>query len=59
MVFVEEAPGQFHPREIEIVSITGNQVQITKGLKEGDRVVTDGGIYLKSNLLKEELGHGH
>jgi cobalt-zinc-cadmium efflux system membrane fusion protein len=59
VVFVEEAPGRFHPKEVEIASAAGNQVEIIKGLKEGDKVVTNGGIYLKSNLLKEELGHGH
>ena len=59
VVFVEEASGRFHPKEVEIASVAGNQVEIIKGLKEGDKVVTNGGIYLKSNLLKEELGHGH
>jgi cobalt-zinc-cadmium efflux system membrane fusion protein len=59
VVFVEEASGRFHAKEVEIASATGNQVEIINGLKEGDKVVTNGGIYLKSNLLKEELGHGH
>ena len=35
MVFVEEAPGQFHPREVEIVSNTGNQVANNQGAKGG------------------------
>jgi cobalt-zinc-cadmium efflux system membrane fusion protein len=59
VVFVEESPGRFHPKDVEVASVIGNQVEITKGLNEGDKVVTNGGIYLKSNLLKEELGHGH
>jgi cobalt-zinc-cadmium efflux system membrane fusion protein len=59
VVFVEESSGRFHPKDVEVASVTGNQVEITKGLNEGDKVVTNGGIYLKSSLLKEELGHGH
>jgi cobalt-zinc-cadmium efflux system membrane fusion protein len=59
VVFVQDGANQFHAREVEAASIIGNQAEITKGLKEGDRVVTEGGIYLKSTLLKEELGHGH
>ena len=59
VVFVEESSGRFHPKDVEVASVIGNQVEITKGLNEGDKVVTNGGIYLKSNLLKEELGHGH
>lgn len=59
VIFVQEGANQFHPREVEVASIIGNQAEISKGLKEGDKVVTEGGIYLKSTLLKEELGHGH
>lgn len=55
-VFVEESVNQFKPREVDVASVSGDQAEITGGLKPGDRIVVDGGIYLKSTLLKEELG---
>jgi len=32
------------------------RVQIVEGIKEGERVVTEGSFILKSELLKGELG---
>ena len=32
------------------------RVQVLEGLKEGEKVVTDGSLILKSEMLKGELG---
>lgn len=59
MVFVQEGEDSFEMREIVLGQESGNYVQVFKGLSPGDAVVTEGGFYLKSILLKEELGEGH
>jgi len=46
-------------RGVSLGQHSGDYVQVLKGLSPGDKVVTEGGFYLKSALLKEELGEGH
>ncbi|GJM16869.1 MAG: RND transporter [Thermodesulfobacteriota bacterium] len=58
-VFVQEDKDSFEMREIVLGQESENYVQVLKGLNPGDIVVTEGGFYLKSALLKEELGEGH
>ncbi len=45
-VLIELARGKFVRRTVEIATAGKDNVLITKGLKEGDNVVTGGGIYL-------------
>lgn len=56
VAFVEETPGTYRVREVALGKDSGPDVQVLAGLAEGDRVVTEGGFYLKSSLLKEEMG---
>lgn len=49
----------FELREVELGMESGEFVEVLSGLNSGDRVVTEGGFYLKSVLLKEEIGEGH
>ncbi|MBI3796205.1 MAG: efflux RND transporter periplasmic adaptor subunit [Deltaproteobacteria bacterium] len=58
MAFVREAEGVFTPRELQLGQNSGPYVEVVGGVKEGEQVVTAGGFYLKSTLLKEELGEG-
>jgi len=58
-VFVEVGEDSFEMREVSLGQNTGDYIQVIKGLSPGDRVVTEGGFYLKSALLKEEMGEGH
>lgn len=60
VVFVEGAsPGHFEKRVVTRgVSQTGF-VEITQGVRVGERVVVKGSFVLKSHILREELGHGH
>ncbi len=47
-VFVEEAAGYFESREVETGWRTDHRVQVTRGLKEGERVVSDGTFLVDS-----------
>lgn len=43
-------------RELGLGKDSGPEVEVLAGLTEGERVVTEGAFYLKSTLLKEEMG---
>jgi cobalt-zinc-cadmium efflux system membrane fusion protein len=45
-VLVEEAPGRFRKRKVEIGSGIDGSVMITGGLKVGERIVTKGAVLL-------------
>ena len=58
-VFIEEAPGKFEPREIEVVRRLADRLVI-EGLKPGVRVVTDGAFFVQSELAKDGFEiHNH
>jgi membrane fusion protein, heavy metal efflux system len=50
LVFVEQTPGRFRATEIEIGPPHEDGFPVVKGLKPGDRIVTQGAIYLKAAL---------
>ncbi len=56
VVFVSLGEGKFEKRVVKLGLERRGRVQITDGLKEGDKVVTEGSFILKSELLKGELG---
>ncbi len=56
IVFVALGDTKFEKRVVKTGLEQHGRVQITEGLKEGDRVVTEGSFILKSELLKGELG---
>ena len=45
-VLVEEAPGRFRKRKIEIGQEINGSVMINSGLKVGERIVTKGAVLL-------------
>ena len=47
-VYVEHAPGEFLPREVETGWRRGGRIEILRGLSAGDRVVTSGTFLLES-----------
>jgi len=51
-VFVEKAPGSYLALPVELGRGDGDLLEITRGLLEGDRVVTQGGFVLKSELQR-------
>ncbi|MCX6952779.1 MAG: efflux RND transporter periplasmic adaptor subunit [Verrucomicrobia bacterium] len=56
IVFVALSDTKFEKRIIKTGLEQRGRVQIVEGLKEGERVVTEGSFILKSELLKGELG---
>ena len=55
VVFVKTDAGEFHKKDIVIVSQTTEEVAVSEGVDVGDLVVTEGAFLLKSGLLKDEL----
>jgi YHS domain-containing protein len=47
-VFVETGDGYFEPREIETGRRLGNDLEVTKGLTPGERIVIDGTFFIDS-----------
>lgn len=47
-VFVSLADGTFPRRRVEIGSRTGDRQEITSGLKEGETIVAEGGLFLQT-----------
>jgi len=45
-VFVEIAPNEYTRKNVIIGGVSGNQTVILSGLEKGDKVVSEGGIYL-------------
>lgn len=52
LVFVAEPDGFFTRRSVELGITGGGMIEVLSGLKEGERVATDGGFLLKSELLR-------
>lgn len=60
VVFVEESPGNFVPRKVEIGARANARVQILSGVAEGDWVVVSGTFLLDSETQIGSMGHaGH
>ena len=56
ILFVTVNGTVFQPRPLELGRASGGKVEVTAGLKQGDRYVVKGGFLLKSELKKSELG---
>lgn len=61
VVFVPEGGEKeaFLIREVKAGRSTGGVVEILEGLSEGEIIVGKGSFYLKAEMQKGELGHGH
>jgi RND family efflux transporter MFP subunit len=58
-LFVEEEPGHFQPKEIEVVRTVGDRL-IIRGIEPGTRVVTGGAFFVQSELAKSGFSvHNH
>jgi cobalt-zinc-cadmium efflux system membrane fusion protein len=53
-VFVPETDGRFRRREVQTGIETDTLIEITRGLSEGEEVVSRGAFLLKSRLLLEK-----
>jgi RND family efflux transporter MFP subunit len=61
-VFVEERPGRYERRAVRVGRRSASRTEVLDGITAGERVVTDGTFYLKSEARRESLaegGHSH
>lgn len=59
VVFIEEEPGRFKPKEVKVLRGVGNLLVI-EGVKAGARVVTKGAFFVQSEIAKGGFDtHGH
>jgi Cu(I)/Ag(I) efflux system membrane fusion protein len=57
-VFVDRGHGFFEPREVETGWRLGNRVEITRGLAQGERIVTSGTFLIDSESRMELAAEG-
>lgn len=50
VVYVEEAPGRFVPREIVLGKQYGSNFLVHSGLRAGEKVVVEGAVYLRGGV---------
>ncbi|WP_394837018.1 efflux RND transporter periplasmic adaptor subunit [Pendulispora rubella] len=55
-VFVQKGGGKFNLRPIERGADIGQEVEVRRGLKQDETIVTDGTFVLKSEALREQMG---
>ena len=56
VAFVEKQPGTYEVRQVTVGRRSPPYGEIRSGLRKGEMVVTTGSFYLKSILLKEQIG---
>jgi RND family efflux transporter MFP subunit len=54
-VFVQTGEDTFRRRDVDLGRTAGDKVEVTAGVKSGEKVVVRGGFVLKSELLKDQL----
>lgn len=59
LVFVPVGEGRFVARPVQLGDHEGGFTEIVSGLAAGDKVVSQGAFFLKSELARDELGGGH
>ena len=58
-VFIEEAPGRFEPKEVEVQRTVGDRM-VVEGLKAGERIVSKGAFFIQSEIAKSGFDiHNH
>ncbi len=59
IVFLLEGNNEFHPTPVSVGATFNSWNEILGGLEKGDVIATAGVFFLKSLVLKSELGEGH
>jgi RND family efflux transporter MFP subunit len=58
-VFLEEKPGRYEPREVEVKRTVGDRMVVT-GLTNGERIVSKGAFFIQSEIAKSGFEiHNH
>lgn len=58
LVFVREADDLFTPRKLRLGASSGGYVEVLRGLREGEAIVTTGSFLMKTEILKGSIGAG-
>lgn len=58
VVFVKESATVFRPTKVHLGPASGSMVEVRRGLKGGESVVTQGSFLLKTEILKGSIGAG-
>jgi membrane fusion protein, heavy metal efflux system len=58
LVFVRLAADEYEARHVEVGVREGDHVELLKGIRPGEEVVTQGSFLLKTETLKESIGAG-
>jgi membrane fusion protein, copper/silver efflux system len=56
VVWVEVAPNQFEPRDVELGMTEGGQVEVLRGVREGEMVAQTGGFLIDSESALQQPG---
>jgi len=59
VVFVKQEDGTYQRREVETGFCNGTYLHVISGLTCGELVVVEGNHQLRSEILKDQLQHGH
>jgi len=58
LAFVREADDVFIPRKLRLGASAGGYVEVLRGLRDGEAVVTVGSFLMKTEILKGSIGAG-
>jgi cobalt-zinc-cadmium efflux system membrane fusion protein len=58
VVFVKMDDTQFQRRDVHLGTHSDGWVEVKSGVQAGERVVAQGSFYVKSTLLREQIGEG-
>ena len=56
VVFVRQSPTQFVRRDVRLGGSAGDQIEVLSGLRAGEAIVGAGSFYLKTALLRGQIG---
>jgi cobalt-zinc-cadmium efflux system membrane fusion protein len=56
ILFVEKSPGKFQVRPVALGNQSDEEVEITRNLQPGERIVIEGAFLLKGEYLREQMG---
>lgn len=58
LVFVRQADDLFTPRKVRLGASGGGYVEVLRGLRDGEAIVTAGSFLMKTEILKGSIGAG-
>ena len=58
LVFIRIADDEFEARRVQTGAIEGDLIEVKKGVRPGEVVVTTGSFLLKTETLKDSIGAG-